>query len=98
MCVALKLSVSNNRPASQSWKVGTPFLQLEEDTHQCHPRLFIYLPSIQPTSDLRKHIPVGEGNVTVRRPLVGGGVVLYTDWHYLHLLLRSKDRATKYTL
>lgn len=53
---------------------------------------------ISPTPDLRKHIPVGEGNVPVRRPLVGGGVVLYTDWHYLHLLLYSKDRATKYTL
>ena len=98
MCVALKLSVSNNRPASQSWKIGAPLLQLEVDAHQCLPHLLIYLPRIQPTSDLRKHIPVGEGNVTVRRPLVGGGVVLYTDWHYLHLLLRSKDRATKYTL
>lgn len=34
----------------------------------------------------------------VKGLLVGGRVVLYTDWHYLHLLLHSKDRATKYTL
>lgn len=53
---------------------------------------------MQPTSDLRKHIPMGEGNMPVRGPLVGGRVVLCTDWHYLHLLLHSKDSATKYTL
>lgn len=41
---------------------------------------------------------MGEGNAPVRGPLVGVGVVLYTDWHYLHLLLHSKDSATKYTL
>lgn len=31
-------------------------------------------------------------------PVGGGGVVLYSDWHYLHLLLLSMDGATKYTL
>lgn len=41
---------------------------------------------------------MGEANVPARGPLVGGRVVLCTDWHYLHLLLHSKDRATKYTL
>lgn len=50
------------------------------------------------TCDSQKPIPVGAGDVTVRGPLVGGRVVLYADWHYLHLLLHSKDRATKYTL
>lgn len=41
---------------------------------------------------------MGEGNVLVRGPRVGGGVVLYTDWHYLHLLPHSKASPTKYTL
>ncbi|CAB1419359.1 unnamed protein product [Pleuronectes platessa] len=40
-----------------------------------------------PNSGCRKHITVGEGTVPVRGPLVGGRVVLYTDWHYLRLLL-----------
>ncbi len=46
----------------------------------------------------QENITVGEGNVSVRGPRVGGKAVLYTDWHYLHLLLLSKDSATKYTL
>lgn len=49
--------------------------------------------------DLRKQNPVGaKKKVTIRGALVGGRVVLYADWHYLHLLLLSKDKATKYTL
>lgn len=43
-------------------------------------------------------ISLWEQELRCRDPLVGGKVVLYTDWHYLHLLLHSKDSATKYTL
>lgn len=58
----------------------------------------LYVCTLQLTSDPKKHIPKKEANVPVKGLLVGGRVVLYTDWHYLHLLLHSKDRATKYTL
>lgn len=52
----------------------------------------------QLTCDPQGHIPAGETNVLERGLLVGGRVVLYTDWHYLHLLRCSKDTASKYTL
>lgn len=63
-----------------------------------HIMFVLYAGCTHLTSDPQGHIPVGETNVPVRGPLVGGRVVLYTDWHYLHLLHYSKDRAAKYTL
>lgn len=91
------LTVSNKKPTLQIL-VSMSFFHGRYGLMRMSPMFVHSTGCMQLTSDPKKHIPVGEANVPVRGPLVGGRVVLYTDWHYLHLLLHSKDRATKYTL
>lgn len=81
-------------PATQRTKTfAHPFFIQVIGSNQELLCLYIYLVCLQVTSDLRKHNSVGERNVPVTGPLVGGRAVLYSDWHYLHLLLCSKGQG-----